>query len=72
MPPMPVTLFISVWLLDKLVVIELNAKPKQNDVVIVEIINIDFVIAVRLLYWRCANSAIHLLNRHPLLNILEL
>ena len=44
MPPMPVTLFIFVWFLDWFVMIVLNAKPKQNDVAIVKIINVDFFI----------------------------
>lgn len=69
MPPMPVTFFSVVWLLVCLVMIELNAKPQQNDVAIVKSINVDLFIAVRLLCCRCANTAIHLLNRHPLLVI---
>ena len=47
MPPMPVTLFTFVWLLDCFVMIELNAKPKQNDVAIVKIINVDFFILLK-------------------------
>jgi hypothetical protein len=44
MPPMPVTFFIFVWLLDCFVMIVLNAKPKQNDVAMVKISKAGFFI----------------------------
>jgi hypothetical protein len=47
MPPMPVTFFIFVWLLYCFVIIVFNAKPKQNDIAIVKIINVYFFILLK-------------------------
>jgi uncharacterized membrane protein len=45
MPPMPVTLFIVVLSFALSVMIDLKAKPKQNDVANASVINVMFFIA---------------------------
>ena len=52
MPPMPVTLFSFIWLSDWFVMSVLNAKPKQNDVAIVNNTTVDVFIVLEVIVVR--------------------